>query len=86
MLEQIRNFLQADPDIGQRLSAQISQTDKLIESGILDSFGVVSLIGFLEEAFSITVEPEEFIEDNFATLVAIAAYVQRKKAGAKVGA
>ena len=39
--------------------------EALIDDRILDSFGVISLVSELEEAFSIEIEASEMIPNNF---------------------
>jgi acyl carrier protein len=53
-------------------------TDPLIESGIIDSFGIMSLLSFLEEKFSIQISTEELLPENFETVATISALVDSK--------
>lgn len=48
----------------------------LLESGILDSLALLSLLVFLEKEFSISVDDFEVIPENFNTVDAICAYVR----------
>jgi acyl carrier protein len=50
----------------------------LLESGILTSLQTVELVLFLEERFGITVADDDFVEENFNSVSAIAAFVTRK--------
>jgi len=50
---------------------------ELIGDGILDSLGVLNLVGFLEERFNILLPVEEFVPENFRTPSAIAALANR---------
>lgn len=52
---------------------------RLLEDGVLDSLRLIELIGFLTERFSIELRPEEVVPENFATLQAIAAFVDAKR-------
>ncbi len=54
----------------------------LLESGIIDSLGVLEVVGFLEEKFRIKVEDEELTPENFGTLQRMVAFVDQKRAGA----
>ena len=56
------------------------RTESLIESGAVDSTGVLELIEFLEQEFDITVEDSETVPDNLDTIERIVAFVQRKRA------
>ena len=49
----------------------------LIDDGILDSFDVVSVVGELCDEFDITITAEDLEPENFNSLEAIAALVER---------
>lgn len=49
----------------------------LIDDRLLDSFGVISLISELEDAFSIEIEASEIIPANFNSKEAIWNMIQR---------
>jgi acyl carrier protein len=68
----IENFLfgQADSPLGPG--------DSFLEGGILDSTGVLELVGFLEERFAITVADDEMIPDNLDSVERVAQFVERK--------
>jgi acyl carrier protein len=50
----------------------------LLENGVLDSFGVMEVIAFVEEGYDVNVEDREIVPDNFDSIESIAAYVTRK--------
>ena len=52
--------------------------EPLIENGVLTSLQTVELVTFLEERFDIIVEDEEFDEENFGSVEAIASLVASK--------
>ena len=47
----------------------------------LDSFGVVALVGALEDRFDITIEDDEFGAELFETVGTLVAFVEEKTAG-----
>ena len=53
---------------------------QLIENGVLTSLQTVELVTFLEDRFGIFVEDEEFDEENFGSVEAIASLVTSKTA------
>jgi len=67
----VDNFLFGDE---RRVAAETS----FLESGIIDSTGMLELVGFLEERFGIRVEDEEFVPNNLDSLKNISAYITRK--------
>ncbi|MGO4675001.1 acyl carrier protein [Bosea sp. 2YAB26] len=75
----IRAFLAANffLDDADDLEASAS----LLEHGIMDSTGVLEVVGFIEHTFGITVEDSEILPRNLDSIQAIAHFVTRKKNG-----
>ena len=53
----------------------------LMGEGIIDSFGFVEFVTFIEEEFDINFDDGEIDEDNFANLVAISQFILKKLSG-----
>ena len=51
----------------------------LFEAGVIDSFGVMDLVGKLEVAFGIQVPDADMLPRKFETLARIAAYVDTRR-------
>ena len=73
---QIREFILEKFPLARK--RQLQDTDALLETGILDSLGVLDLVGYVEQKFSIVVEDEELVPENFQSVDTLASYVQRK--------
>ena len=58
----------------------IANDELLIENGVMTSLQTVELVTFLEDEFGITVEDDEFDEENFGSVDAIATLVEGKAA------
>jgi len=56
----------------------VGDDDLLVEDGIIDSFGIMSLLGFLEERFAVRISGDELIPENFQSIAAITAMIDRK--------
>ena len=56
-------------------------SDSLLEAGVLDSLGVMEVVGFIERSYGISVSDDEMMPENFETLEAIASFVDRRRAG-----
>ena len=67
----IRDLMVADGDVS--LSADAS----LIESGIVDSLGILRLVAFIEENFSVVVDDIDVVPENFDTINAMNSLVER---------
>ena len=52
---------------------------KLFVEGIFDSMGFVLLLDFLEEKYKVVADDEDLIEENFESINAIIAFMERKK-------
>ena len=50
----------------------------IIEQGLVDSLGLFKLIAHIEERFGVKIAPEEIVLENFATIGAIVALVQKR--------
>ena len=61
-----------------RSETTIDVEESLIESGIMDSTGVLELVEFLEATFDIQIEDEELIPENLETIQNIVAFLQTK--------
>lgn len=57
---------------------EISEEESLIDSGYLDSTGLIGLVTYLETTFNIKIHDNEIISENFETLSNILAYVNKK--------
>lgn len=76
VVAQIREILEAERDF--KLTDKITDDDHLIERGVVDSFGMISLVVLLEKKFTIKVNPEDVTQDDFRSIGAIARYVEGK--------
>ena len=51
-----------------------------LDEGIIDSTGILELVNFCEEEFSVSVEDEELVPENLDSINNIVAYMERKRA------
>ncbi len=58
----------------------------LLESGVIDSLGVLDVVGFLEQTFGIKIDDEELTPDNFGNIKCMVSFVQEKRGQSKVAA
>lgn len=64
--------------IAGRIDVNIDPDQSLIESGIMDSTGVLELVEFLESTYSIKVEDDELVPENLETVNNIIKFLQAK--------
>ena len=62
-------FLYMRPDV------TLTDQDRLLQRGVIDSMGVMELLAFLRSEFSVVVADEDITESNLGTLADIARYV-----------
>jgi acyl carrier protein len=67
----IENFLFGD-------DGQLQEDTSFMESGIIDSTGILELITFLEEKYEIKIEDDELIPENLDNLQNVARFIDRK--------
>lgn len=73
----IREYL-LDPS-GDPVDAEdLERSTNLLDDGVLDSLRLMRLLQFIGERFSFELQPDEVVPENFRTLDAIAALVDRK--------
>ena len=75
--EKIRVFIYDNFIMGESES-EISNTDSLIDAGVLDSTAVIELVTFIEETFSVEMADDEIVLDNLDSIDAIEIFVSRK--------
>jgi acyl carrier protein len=54
--------------------------ENLLAQGIIDSMGILNLACFLESRFGIKTSEDDLVPENFETLNALRAFVERKQA------
>ena len=74
----VENFLFGDD------STMIGDDDSFMESGTINSTGILEIIEFLEDKYSIAIEESELLPENLDSLNAIVAFVERKQEAAAI--
>jgi acyl carrier protein len=74
---QIREFI-ADNFLFREDRSDVSDSESLLDAGLIDSTGILELVAFLEERFHIQMADAEIVPENLDSVQAISAYVTRK--------
>lgn len=74
--DRIRQFMYEDMNVDK--SEQLDDDYLLIERGAIDSLGIFQTVQFLESEYEVTVEDDELLLENFATIRDIARFVKAK--------
>lgn len=62
-----------------RGASSIKDDDSLYEGNVIDSLGMLELIGFVEKTFEVSVGPSDVTIDNFDSVNRIVQLIERKK-------
>ena len=77
--EALRAFISASTLSLARV-ASFTDDDSFLEKGILDSTGVLEVVGHIENEYKIRFEADEIVPDNLDSINKIADFVARKTA------
>lgn len=56
----------------------LENNTSFLEEGIIDSTGVLELVGFIEEQFEIQVDDEEMVPENLDSIVNLSTFIHSK--------
>jgi acyl carrier protein len=82
MRAKVRKFIESNFYVPE--GEALADDRSLLDSGVIDSTGVLELIGFLQDEFGIEVADEEMVPDNLDSIAKVEAYVARKLAAEPV--
>jgi acyl carrier protein len=77
--DEVRRFLTDNFPLSAN-GPSLSSTDSLLESGVIDSVGVLELIQFVESRYEIEIPDSEVLPENLDSVDAITRYVSSKRA------
>ena len=77
--QQVRHFILSNYLFTDDQNSLVD-TASLMQSGHMDSTGILELIMFLEETFGIKVLDDEMIPANLDSVTSVVAFVDRKRA------
>ncbi|MGB9836075.1 MAG: acyl carrier protein [Candidatus Saccharicenans sp.] len=75
--EQIKKFLREKFFLNS--TEEFDDDQSLLESGAVDSLGILEIVSFLENQFQLEVRDEELTSANLDSINKIAAFVERKR-------
>lgn len=75
---EIRNFIVENFMLGMN-PEELTGSDSLLDKGIIDSTGVLELVGFLEENYQIQIEDEELVPENLDSINNLVKFIQKKQ-------
>lgn len=78
--QQVRAFI--TKNFYAAASGDVADDASLLTLGIIDSTGVLEVIGFIEDQFGLHVEDQEMVPENLDSIAQIAAFIEKKKRAA----
>lgn len=83
MKEQITQYFKNLPTYREN-PFHLREDDSLLALGLIDSFGILEFVSFLEKDLGLECEPEDMTRSNFESLAAICRFVESKLNGQQV--
>lgn len=74
---EIRNFIISNFLFGQD-DGRVTEEVSFLESGTIDSTGVLELVGFVEQRYGISIGDRELIPENLDSIANVSRFVTRK--------
>jgi acyl carrier protein len=75
---QLKSFITKQFPLARKRNVGID--DRLLGEGIIDSLGVLDIVGYLETEFRISIADDDLTPENFETIGRLTAFVERKLA------
>ncbi len=66
--------------VGPEMAGAVGEDDQIFEQGIIDSLHLVELVSALESRYGFKVTGDDLAPENFASVRAMASYLNRKTA------
>jgi acyl carrier protein len=73
---EIRSYIVKQFPVARKES--LKDETQLLTSGIVDSLGMLDLVRFLEDTYSIQISDEELTPENFASIRSLSSFVESK--------
>jgi acyl carrier protein len=73
---QVRTFILEKFPLARK--RHIADDARLLESGVVDSLGILDVVAFLERTFRIKIDDEELVPENFGSIHDLAEFVSSK--------
>ena len=61
------------------VTAEVGDDESLLDSGIVDSLGILDMVAFLEETFDVQIGDDDLNPENFDSVQSIASFVDSRR-------
>jgi acyl carrier protein len=79
---QIRDFVR-ETFLKNSVTKNLTDDISLVESGIIDSLGILKVLLFIEETFGFKVDEQDVVPEYFENVNALAAYIDQHRSVSK---
>ena len=76
--QEVRQFV-IDNFVREAGDGNFSNEDSFLETGLVDSMGILNLVEFVQEKFSISIVDEELVPEHWDSVRRVAEFVQSKQ-------
>ena len=83
MSDRIREFI-VQKLMHEKTDVPVADEESLLDRGLLDSMGLLQLVTFLEKEYQVTIQDPDIVPENFESIHAISAFVQKLRGEAAV--
>ena len=73
--QEVRQFI-VDNFVFENSNGSFSNEDSFLETGLVDSMSIMTLVEFVKEKYAISIEDEELVPDHWDSVSRIASFVQ----------
>ena len=77
---QLKEFIMTEVNPDLKL-VKLDDDEPLIESGIIDSLGILKILAFMDETFGVDLSSDQIKPENFKTVRSICALIDRQNSG-----
>ena len=84
VVREIKDFIVSNFLFGQE-GAGIAEDASFLETGIIDSTGLLELVAFIEQRYAISVADRELLPENLDSLQNVSRFVTRKLEALRTG-
>ena len=75
--ERIREFILEQFPLARR--RPLSDDDSLLESGIVDSLGILEIVNFVTEQFGVEITDEDLQPENFDSITSLTEFIETRQ-------
>jgi len=76
IIKQVTEFIEQNFVYDQEMN--LNKDESLLDSGLVDSTGILEVVSFLEQNYNVSVEDDEMVPDNLDSITKISNFINRK--------